>query len=500
MAHQKRPQVVLIDGANLTLPKLVYIAEGAQLVLPPQVRQRVEHSRSLVEAIAEGKTPVYGINTGFGYFARKHISHKQLEELQLNLIKSHAAGYGTPLPLDETKLAMVLRLNVLVKGYTGVRFKLCEALFDLIQAGVYPIVPEMGSVGASGDLAPLAHLALPLVGLGHVVYKGRPMLAKDALKEAGLKPIKLGAKEGLGLINGTQIMLAVGGLALARASTLLKKAEKITALTFEALVGNTDALSPLIQMARPHRGQIESAEAILAELNGSYLMDPQLKRERVQDPYSLRCAPQVHGTSREALAYASNVVEVELNSVTDNPLVFADQNKILSGGNFHGQPLAFAYDIASMAVSELCSISERRLEQLLNPALSGLPAFLTPHEGLNSGYMTAQYLSASVLNENKLLANPSCTDSIPGNAGIEDHVSMGMTSARKLKRIVNNAKTILAVELLAAAQAVDLRKVPRLGKGTSATYAALRKKVPFLDNDRIIAEDIAKAVEVVNTL
>lgn len=500
MTSDEKMHAVSIDGSSLTLSRLYEIASGAPLSMPESVELHVERSRRLVEEFAAGDRPIYGVNTGFGYFANKPISKEELETLQLNLVKSHAAGYGAPLPQEETRLAMALRLNVLVKGYTGVRYKLCQALFDLIRVEIYPVIPEYGSVGASGDLAPLAHLALPLVGHGHVVYRGKTMPAKDALKAAKLEPIKLEAKEGLSLVNGTQIMLAVGGLALAHAVSLACLAGKVAALTYEALEGNTDALNAHIHQLRPHPGQIRCAEAMLEELGGSYLFDPELKRRRIQDPYSLRCVPQVHGASEDALDYAARVVEIELNSVTDNPLVFCEQGKIVSAGNFHGQPLAFAFDFAAMAVSELCNISERRLEQLLNPVLSGLPAFLTPHEGLNSGYMAAQYLSASVLNENKLLANPACTDSIPGNVGVEDHVSMGMTSARKLKKIVQNAKVVLAVELAAAAQAVDLRKGVRLGKGTSKTYAALRKKVPFLDNDRMISEDIAQAVEVLNAL
>lgn len=499
MPRKVKKSPIIIDGSSLTLEQLLLVAQEAPLSMPQSVQERVLESAALVHKVAAAAKPTYGVNTGFGYFANTHISEKELDTLQLNLLKSHAAGYGTPLSLEETRLAMVLRLNVLAKGFTGVSFELCEALMRLITEEIYPVIPEMGSVGASGDLAPLAHLALPLVGLGDVHYKGKIIPAKDALKKAGLKPFKLGIKEGLGLINGTQIMLAVGGLALAKAHMFMNTVEKVTALTFEGFVGNVAALSPLIQQVRPHPGQISSAALILKELEGSYLFSSKAHR-RIQDPYSLRCSPQVHGASLDALNYAAGVVDIELNSVTDNPIVFTEANKILSGGNFHGQPLAFAFDIAAMAVSEVCNISERRLEQMLNPALSGLSAFLSPVEGLHSGYMAAQYLSASMVNQGKLLANPACTDSIPGNVGVEDHVSMGMTSARKLRQIVENAKVVLAVELLAAAQAIDLRQVAPLGRGTQKTYNALRKKVPFLDKDRIIAEDIRKAVEVIESL
>jgi histidine ammonia-lyase len=496
----KKQSHIILTGNNLTLPTLELIADGIPLSLSPALKQTIDKSAKIVRAASQASLPIYGVNTGFGFLANKQISLEQLEQLQKNLIQSHAAGFGPPLSIEETRLAMVLRLNVLIKGCTGVRYEVCQALFSLIKAGIYPIIPEFGSVGASGDLAPLAHLALPLLGLGWTIYKGRKMPAKEALKEAGLTPIKLGPKEGLSLINGTQVMLAVGGLAMARAVSLLDKADKITALTYEALVGHTDALNPFIHKIRPHPGQAYSAAFILKELKGSYLFTPSAQRHRIQDPYSLRCAPQVHGASRDAINYASGVINTELNSVTDNPVVNVKENKILSGGNFHGQPLALSFDLSCMSISELCNISERRLEQLLNPTLSGLPAFLVSQEGLNSGYMAAQYLSASLVNNIKLLSNPACTDSIPGNAGIEDHVSMGMTSARKLKKVVLQANTVLAIELLAAAQAVDLRNAFPLGKGTEKTYRALRKKVPFLAKDRIVSEDIAKAVEVIDLL
>ena len=326
------------------------------------------------------------------------------------------------------------------------------------------------------------------------------MLAADALKSAKLKPIALVEKEGLSLINGTQIMLTVGGLALAIARTYLNRADHIAALSYEALIGNPDALNPRIHELRGQIGQIEAAGNMLKALQGSYLFDSKTKRLRVQDPYSLRCAPQVHGPSRDALRHACQVAEIELNAVTDNPLVFADQKKILSGGNFHGQPLALAFDFAAMAMAEICNISERRLELLLNPHMSGLPAFLTPREGLNSGYMVLQYLNASTVNENKILANPACTDSIPGNVGIEDHVSMGMTSAKKLKRLVQNVRVVLTAEMLAATQAIDLRKIKKLGVGTKTIYEAVRAVVPKLENDRIIQDDIIKAIDVFDKL
>lgn len=498
---EKKQSLVTLDGQHLTLAEAELIARGAKIKISPVTKVKIEKSAKLVSRCAQQATPVYGVNTGFGYFASHKISEDELKVLQINLIKSHAAGFGKTLSIAETRLAMALRLNVLIKGYTGVRYQLCQALLKLIQAGIYPLIPEFGSVGASGDLAPLAHLALPLVGLGDVHYQGAVTTAEYALACAHLKPIELSYKEGLGLINGTQIMLAVGALALIEAQKVIQKANRITALTYEGLCGNTDALDPLLHQVRGQIGQIEVAQKIREELKGSALWNKKNRKSKIQDPYSLRCAPQVHGPSQEAIAYAVQVVERELNAATDNPLVFSEKGQILSGGNFHGQPLALAYDFAAMAVSELANISERRLEVLLNPHLSGLPPFLTPYEGTHSGYMAAQYLSASLVNQGKLLANPACTDSIPGNVGVEDHVSMGMTSARKLRDLVQNTSVVLAVELLAAAQAIDLRKRTHdLGEGTQRTYLALRKRVPVLIEDRIVAEDVQRALEVFNDL
>lgn len=484
---------ITLDGSDLTLEDVKSISKGAKLKLDAKLSKTIDSSRSLVQKLSSSKTPYYGINTGFGFLANKKIDQDHLAKMQRNIITSHASGWGEPLSLEETRLSMALRLNVLIKGYTGVRLELCRALLGLINAEIYPIIPSYGSVGASGDLAPLAHLSLALIGEGKVHYKGKVMPALEALKTAKLSPIALKEKEGLSLINGTQIMLSIGSLALKDAFDLLEKAEKITALTFEAFVGNPTALDPRLHAVRRQLGQITSAEKILRELEGSYLLDKETKRRFVQDPYSLRCAPQVHGASRDTLNHTKNVIERELNAVTDNPLVFEEDEAILSGGNFHGQPIAMAFDIASIAVSELANISERRLELLVNPTMSGLPAFLSTDPGVDSGYMALQYLSASLVNENKLLANPSCTDSIPGNVGIEDHVSMGMTSARKLRRIVKNAYAVLAVELLAAAQAIDLRKTTKLGAGTKKLYHEFREHALHWNDEQILADDVEKA-------
>jgi len=459
--------MIRLDGESLTLGDISRIASGEKITITTTSKKKVLAGRKIVQNAIKCGKPVYGVNTGFGFLAKERIDQNDLLTLQSNLLKSHAAGWGPPLSISETRLAMTLRLNILLKGNTGVRYELCQALLKLIQAEIYSIIPEYGSVGASGDLAPLAHLALPLMGQGKVIYRGKAITAKTALSLAGLKPFQLAEKEGLGLINGTQIMLAVGSLALVSSKILLRQADTITALTCEALQSSLEPFHSSIHQARQQKGQIASAKMIWKALQGSYLH--KTKHPRLQDPYSIRCAPQIHGPSHDAVAYASRVIEAELNAATDNPLVLG--SKILSGGNFHGQALGMAYDFAAMAMAEIGNVSERRLEILLNPSLSnGLPAFLSPKEGLHSGYMALQYLSASLVNENKLLANPSCTDSIPGNAGTEDHVSMGMTSARKLKQVVKNTRTILAIEALCAAQGIDLRGIEQLGKGTAILY------------------------------
>lgn len=493
-------QPIALTGHHLTLQQSLAISNGALVKLDPSSESAILAGRQIVAHLAKSPSPIYGVNTGFGYFANQPIPQSEQLLLQKNILLSHAAGHGNPLPPSETRLAMALRLNVLAKGYTGVRLELCQALLNMLNAAIYPIIPEYGSVGASGDLAPLAHLALPLIGEGEVLYQGKVMAAREALKAAGLTPLILAEKEGLGLINGTQIMLAVGGLGLARGLSLVEKADLITALSFEGLVGNPTSLHPFIHATRGQHGQILSAQVILQHLEGSSLLEATTSFPRVQDPYSLRCAPQIHGPSRDALAHSQRIIEIELNAATDNPLVCPETESILSGGNFHGQPLALAFDIASIALSELANVSERRLELLLNPHSSGLPAFLSARPGLQSGYMALQYLAASLVNENKLLANPSCTDSIPGNVGIEDHVSMGMTSARKLKKIAAHVETVLAIEWLAAAQAIDLRKSGHLGEGTQRAYERLRTRVPPLTEDRILALDIEAAKHLIGEL
>lgn len=493
---------ILLDGNSLTINDAEAIGHGARVLIARASKKQVELARrTVLNAIKLGE-PVYGVNTGFGVLSQCSIDPSQLLTLQKNLLLSHAAGWGDPLPLDETRLAVVLRLNILLKGYTGVRFRLCQAMQKLLDADILPYIPEVGSVGASGDLAPLAHLALPLIGQGMAHYGGKIMAASEALRLAKLRAIHLTEKEGLSLVNGTQIMLAVGTLAVIKAKKLAVLADNIAALSAEALLASTTPFDERIHEARGQLGQKKSAETIRSALTGSFLYNLDRTSLRLQDPYSIRCAPQVHGASYDALYFCLDIIQRELNGVTDNPLVFSADEAIISAGNFHGQVLALPFDYSCMAAAELGNISERRLELLLNPAFSGLTPFLTANPGLESGYMAMQYLAASLVSSNKILTHPASTDSIPGNCGIEDHVSMGMTAAIKLRKIVSNLRAILACELLAACQALDLRAVSAsmLGEGSRQLYTALRGRVEPLRHDRIISEDIAKGVEVIDAL
>ncbi len=472
-----------LGTTKLKLEDLIALSKGMKFKIGN--RKKVEQCRKVIEQKLKDDQPYYGINTGFGYLANTKV--KDLEELQTSLIRSHAAGYGNPLTVEESRLAMILRLNVLLHGLTGVRYELCEKLYQYIAHDVISVIPERGSVGASGDLAPLAHLALPLIGEGEVFYRGKKTAASSALKQVGIKPIALEAKEGLSLINGTQIMLAVGSLALHQAYQLWNLAHQIAALSVEGLNAHVSPYNEGLNKARNQTGQMVSARLMREHLKGI-----KNNPSRVQDPYSLRCIPQVHGAIWDTFEHSREVLEKEANGVTDNPLVIEDD--IISGGNFHGEPLAFALDFAAIGLHELGSISERRIDCLLNPHISQLQPFLTSTPGKSSGYMAAQYLAASTVNETKLMANPASTDSIPGNVGIEDHVSMGMTSALKLRRMIPYVKTVLAIELITSAQAIDLRQV----KTKNPLYKALRRKVKTLTHDRVVAEDIKKGVSVVD--
>lgn len=482
---------LLLDGETLSLEEIREVAGGrVQVELAPEALARVERSRALVDRVAAGEAPAYGINTGFGTLAEVRIDRKDLRALQRNLLLSHAAGVGQPLPLTEARALLLLRCNVLAKGFSGIRPRTLQLALDMLNREVVPVVPERGSVGASGDLAPLAHLALVLIGEGQAFHRGERMAGGEALKRAGLAPVVLEAKEGLALVNGTQAMCAVGTLALLRAEELAETADLAGAMTVEGLLGSHRPFLAAIQAARPHPGQMAVAEHLRRLLAGSEIVESHANCSKVQDPYSLRCIPQVHGAVRDGLAYVRRVLSVEVNSATDNPLVFPGEELIVSGGNFHGQPVALALDILAIVLTQLATISERRVEQLVNPSLSGLPPFLAKNSGLNSGFMIAQVTSAALVAESRVLSHPASVDSIPSSAGREDHVSMGMTAALKARQVAEFARTCLAVEILVAAQALDFRRPLKPGRGVAAAHALLRRTVPTLDDDRELHRDI----------
>jgi histidine ammonia-lyase len=490
----------LIDGDHLTIPQVADVAYRRVPVpdLAPDALARIAASRAVVErAVAEGQV-VYGVTTGFGRFADIAIAPADRAALQRNLIQSHAAGVGPELPPPVVRAMLLLRANALAKGFSGVRAVVVQRLLELLDRDVLPVVPEQGSVGASGDLAPLAHLALLLIGLGTAHMGQERLSAAEALHRVGLQPLTLEAKEGLALINGTQMMTALGVLAADAARHLLDAADMAAALTVDVLRGIPDAYHSEVAAVRPHPGQAVVARHLREALEGSGLTT-QSGALRVQDAYSLRCVPQVHGASRDAMAHVAAVLEREINSATDNPLIFSEGAQVISAGNFHGQPVALALDYAAIALAELADISERRLERLVNPMLSGLPAFLVREGGLNSGLMLAQYTAAALVSENKVLAHPASVDSIPTSANQEDHVSMGSVAAVKLARVVANVRRVLAAELLAGAQAADFVGPGRLGTGTRRVYDWVRQRVPFWDRDRMLGADLetlASALEV----
>ncbi len=485
-----------LSGNDLRLEDVWEVAvHRAPAGLADEARLQMAAARALVEHAAEH---TYGVNTGFGRFVSESIPADKVEELQLRLLRSHACGVGEPYPDDVVRAAMLLRANALAKGYSGARVETVELLIECLNRGVLPRVPARGSVGASGDLAPLAHLALPLVGEGQAWFEGTLHSGADALAAAGLEPIRLAAKEGLSLINGTQFMAAMAALLLVRARRLARVADLACALSLEALQGSRTSFHPAIHRARPLRGQLDSAANIHRLLDGSAIIESHRWCDKVQDAYSLRCAPQVHGASRDLLDHIEVTVSVELNAATDNPLVLVDEGLVVSNGNFHGQPLAFGLDTLAMAVSELASISERRVERLVNPSLSeGLPPFLTVEGGLNSGFMIPQYVAASLVSENKSLCHPASVDSIPTSAGQEDHVSMGNASGLKALQVVANAERALAIELLAGAQAIEFLAPLEPGPGVRATHDAVRELSERLRDDRSLAHDIERVADAI---
>jgi histidine ammonia-lyase len=489
--------VILLDGNQLSLSDLLAIADdGAEVGLAPEARARVHAARAVVDAKADGDAPVYGVNTGFGNFAETRIDKADLATLQLNLLRSHAAGVDEPLPVRTVRAAMALRANVLAKGFSGVRVETLEALLALLNRRVHPRVPSRGSVGASGDLAPLAHLALVLVGEGDTV-DGVP--GAEALRAAGLQPITLGPKEGLALINGTQFSTAALALALAGAERLSRAADIAAALSIDALMGSYHPFEPRVHAPRPFAGQAASADNLLRLLSGSAINESHINCGRVQDAYSMRCAPQVHGAAREALAWIRHIVTIEMNAATDNPMVFAASGEIVSGGNFHGAPLALASDLLVMAVAQLATISERRSERLVNPVLSGLPAFLTRHGGLESGLMIAQVTAAALTSEIKTLSHPASVDTIPTSANKEDHVSMSMHAALKAERTLQLAINVIAVEILCACQAIDLRAPLESSQSLMGAHKIVRRRVKTLDRDRSPAPDLDAIAQIIRS-
>jgi histidine ammonia-lyase len=478
--------MIEIDGASLTLAQTELVAEGAPVRLSEAARQKIEKARRFVEEIVEREEVVYGINTGFGALSEVTIPAHRLRELQVNLVRSHACGVGEPLPERVVRAMMLHRANVLAKGFSGCRLPVVETLTEMLNRGVHPAIPSRGSVGASGDLAPLAHLALVTIGEGEANYHGEKIAGGEAMRRAGLSPLQLEAKEGLALLNGTQAMTATGGLALLAAEKLTEAADVIGAMTLEALKGTPVAFDDKIQAVRPHRGQVESARRLRELIADSEIRESHRDRAadpRVQDAYALRCMPQVHGAVRDAIAHARRIVEIEINSATDNPLVFADEREVLSGGNFHGEPISLTLDYAAIAVADLGTIAERRVERLVNPSLSGLPAFLSPHPGTNSGLMIAQVAAASLIAENNVLAHPASVTNLPTSANKEDHVSMGMTAALKFTQIVKNVETILAIELLCASQGLDFLKPLKPSPRLQAVHRLVRERVPMIERD-----------------
>ena len=489
--------MITLSGQQLTLQQIVDVAKGReQVVLAAEARARVERARQVVQDIVSQKRTVYGVNTGFGKLSDVSIDASDLLQLQLNLVRSHSCGLGDPLPEDEARAMLLLRANVLASGFSGARPLVIDTLIAMLEKGVTPVIPEKGSVGASGDLAPLAHLALAAIGEGEVFYNGERLPAADALKRAQIAPLQLEVKEGLALLNGTQAMGAVGALALHRAERLVRLADVAGAMSLEALKGTPVAFDERIQAARPHPGQLAVAAHLRELLQESEIRESHVENDpRVQDAYSLRCMPQVHGAIRTALNHARQVVEIESGSATDNPLVFAESGEVLSGGNFHGAPLALVFDYAAIALTDLMSITERRIDRLVNPdSNEGLPPFLTTQPGISSGFMMLQVTAVALLNEAKVLAHPASIDNVPTDGGKEDHVSMGMTSAVKLRSIVKLAEMTTAIELMTAAQALEFHKGLAPGRGVKQAYEIVRKLVPPVTIDRVMSGDIESII------
>jgi len=484
-------QDILLGFDNMTIEDLVAIARnGAGVQLTKASKKRIATTRKLIEKLVQEEKAIYGVTTGFGALSDVTIPKKDSGQLQTNILMSHAAGVGNPLEEEIVRAIMALRIKDLARGHSGIRLETVLQLIRLLNAGICPVVPEKGSVGASGDLVPLAHLSLVLLGMGEAFFEGKRLSGKEALKKCGMDPISLEAAEGLALVNGTQVMTAIAGLAVCDSLRLSKMIDIAAAMSLEVLMGSKTEFDPRIHQLRPHPGQALAANNMDRITRNSEIITSHKDCRRIQDAYTLRCSPQVHGASKDVIAYALNVVKIEINSSTGNPLIFPETQEFLLGGNFHGQPVALAMDFLCMAVSEMANISERRIERLVNPKLSGLPAFLVSDGGLNSGFMLTQYTAASLVSENKVLCHPACVDSIPTSANKEDHVSMGTISARKCREIIKNTENVIAIELLCGAQAMDLFTNIKPGEGTMATYNVIRGAVSHLDSDRILSKDI----------
>jgi histidine ammonia-lyase len=504
-------QKLKIDGKSLSLEKIDFFLQSNPIVeLTSQSKKNINKARVLIDEWVKSDKVIYGVTTGFGEFANVKISSKDLEKLQENLIISHSAGVGDPLPPVIVKLMMLLRVNALASGHSGIRLSTLQLLVEMINKSIIPVIPSQGSVGSSGDLAPLSHLVLAMIGKGRVQIvdnvldknskNKKSISSKSAFKKFGLQPVKLAAKEGLALINGTQMMTAFAALICLKARKLIKMADIAGALCNEALRATDKAYDLRLHELRPYKGQITTAKNLLALLKNSEIREShKLEDSRVQDSYSIRCIPQIHGASRDTIDYVCSKIEIELNSVNDNPLIFPEEGDHLEGGNFHGQPVALVMDFMSIALSELANVSERRTERLVNGSLSSLPRFLTKKGGLNSGLMIAQYTAAALVSENKTLAHPASVDSIPTSANQEDHNSMGSIAARHCYKILQNVEKVIAIELMTAAQGVEFLKPLKCGVGTTTAYNEIRKVIPALENDRILYKDLEKIIEIVNS-
>ena len=484
---------IILDGENFTLRELVDIARnGKGVAVSESSKARINKARTLVDKWVKEGERIYGITTGFGALSGVTISFEDTRRLQTKILLSHSAGMGRPMEDDVVRAMMALRINDFCRGNSGLRLETIEKLAALLNTGIIPVVPEKGSVGASGDLVPMAHLSLVLIGEGEAFLDGQRMSGAKALERRGIAPLELAAGEGLALINGTQFMIALGCLALHDALNLCKHADIAASMSLETLMGTRAAFDARIHRARPHNGQMKAAQNMLKITENSEIISSHKDCSRVQDAYTLRCSPQVHGASWDAFGYVDRVIRVEMNASTENPLIFPESGEFISGGNFHGQPLALACDFLGIAIAELANISERRIERLVNPQLSGLPAFLVEDGGLNSGFMIAQYAAAALVSENKVIAHPASVDSIPTSANKEDHVSMGAVAARKCRDIVRNVEEVIAIELLCGAQAIDLFTNLKAGDGTLAAYQRIRQEVDYMTEDRQLSIDIAK--------